>query len=283
LTILITGTTGTLGRAVLRSLAGTDHEPVRALVRDPARAADLPGVELVRGDLHEPGTLGAAFDGVDTLWLLTAMGADAPHATSNALWAARQAGIRHVVRMSAIGAGHRAPTRNGRLHVLSETELRAGDHDWTIIRPGYFMQNLFGSLVGDVLYGGNGDGKVAMIDAADIGDFCARVLLDPAAHRSQEYTITGRESISMQDMADAITTVTGTPVKYQPLSFEELERVMLDAGLPRWDAAVNTEYARAYSGGWGDFTTDDFPRVMGHLPRGAADFVRENLSGLRGR
>ena len=283
MTILITGTTGTLGRAVMRSLAGTDHPPIRALVRDPARAADLPGVELVKGDLHEPDTLDAAFDGVDTLWLLTAMGPDAPHATSNALWAARQAGVAHVVRMSAIGAGHRAPTRNGRLHVLSETELRSGDHEWTIIRPGYFMQNLFGSLVGDVLYGGLGDGKVAMIDAADIGDFCARVLLDPAAHASREYTITGGKSIGLQDIADAISAVTGTPVKYQPLSFDELKQVMLDAGLPAWDAAVNTEYARAYSGGWGDFTTDDFPRVMGHLPRGVADFVRENLSGLRGR
>lgn len=53
MTILITGTTGTLGRAVVRSLATeAQHPPVRALVRDPARAAGLPGVEdFVRENL----------------------------------------------------------------------------------------------------------------------------------------------------------------------------------------------------------------------------------------
>lgn len=187
-----------------------------------------------------------------------------------------------MVRVSAVGAGHEAPTRNGRLHALSELELRAADFDWTIIRPGYFMQNLFGSLVGDTLYGGLGDGRVAMIDAGDIGAFGARVLADPAAHASRVYTITGPRTIGLRDVADEIGEVTGTPVTYEPLTFDQIHQVMLDAGLPPWDAAVNTEYARAYSGGWGDFTTEDFPKVMGRPARGISAFVRENLAGLRG-
>src|SRR5262245_58267228 len=131
MTVLITGATGSVSSAVLRGLAGGEHPPLRALVRDPATAPEMPGVEIVRGDLDEPGTLGAAFEGVDTVWLLTPMGADAPHATSNALWAAKHAGVSHVVRLSAVGAGHDAPTRNGRLHALSEVELRSGDFGWT--------------------------------------------------------------------------------------------------------------------------------------------------------
>ncbi|NMO53763.1 NAD(P)H-binding protein [Actinoplanes sp. TBRC 11911] len=282
-TILVTGTTGTVSTEVLRGLAEADHPPVRALVRDLARVPDLPGIEFVQGDLDEPATLGDAFRGVDTLWLLSAYAAISPHQTSNALVAAREAGVSHVVRMSAIGAGHDAPTRNGRLHALSEIELRYGDFDWTIIRPFYFMQNLYGSLQGDALYGGLQDGRVAMIDAEDIGAFGAKILLDPAAHASQVYTISGPRSISLYDYAAAIGEVTGRPTKYHPLGFDEFQQMMLDAGFSSWFAGVNTEYARAYADGWGDRTTDDFPRLMGRPAHDITEFVRDHLSELRGQ
>lgn len=283
MTILVTGTTGTVSTEVLRGLATADHPPVRALVRDLARVPDLPGIEFVQGDLDEPTTLGDAFRGVDTLWLLSAYAAISPHQTSNALVAAREAGVSHVVRMSAIGAGHDAPTRNGRLHALSEIELRHGDFDWTIIRPFYFMQNLYGSLQGDQLYGGLQDGRVAMIDAEDIGEFGAKILLDPAAHASKTYTISGPRSISLYDYAAAISEVTGQPTTYQPLSFDDFHQVMLDAGFSSWFAGVNTEYARAYAQGWGDHTTDDFPRLMGRPARDITDFVRTHIAELRGQ
>ena len=66
-----------------------------------------------------------AFASADMLWLLTAMGPQAPNASVNAVWAARRAGVRHIVRLSAVGAAHDAPTRNGGLHALSDDELQA--------------------------------------------------------------------------------------------------------------------------------------------------------------
>ncbi|SEG78859.1 NAD(P)H-binding [Nonomuraea solani] len=179
MTILITGATGTVSGAVLKSLAGTAD--VRVLVRDAAKAPS--GVEVAVGDLDDPATLGQAFKGVDTLWLLTAMGPQAPHASMNAVWAARQAGVGHVVRMSAIGAAHDAPTRNGRLHALSDVEPAASGLGWTILRPAFFMRNLLGSVNGDTLYGGTGEGRIGMIDVRDIGDVAAAVLRDPARHQ----------------------------------------------------------------------------------------------------
>ena len=111
---LITGANGTIGSALLRVLKAGDTE-IRALVRDPEKAPDLPGLAVIAGDLDSPRSLGSAFEGVDTLWLLTAMGPQAPHQSMNAVWAARQAGVRHIVRVSAVGAAYGAPTRNGRL------------------------------------------------------------------------------------------------------------------------------------------------------------------------
>ncbi|MEV4101272.1 SDR family oxidoreductase [Nonomuraea sp. NPDC049649] len=267
--LLITGATGTVSGELLRALPA--KEDVRVLVRDPARAPE--GVDVAVGDLDRPETLKDAFANVETLWLLTAMGPAAPHAASNALWAARQAGVRHVVRLSAIGAAHDAPTRNGRLHALSEVELAASGLGWTVVRPAFFMQNLFGSVSGGTLYGPTGEGRMGLIDVRDIAAFAARVLADPKSHHGRTYTITGPESISLRDAAARIGA------GYQPVAPEDAYRAMLQAGLPEWDAAVNVEYARAYARGWGDYTTGDFAEVMGHPARPfdafAADHARQ--------
>lgn len=277
MTILITGATGTVSSALLRALPSTEN--VRVLVRDPAKAPS--GVKVFVGDLEEPSTLTEAFDGVDTLWLLTFLGPHAPHASGNAVWAARQAGVKHIVRLSAIGAAHDAPTRNGRLHALSDLELQASGIPWTIIRPAFFMQNLFGSVNGDTLYGGLGDGRVGFIDVRDIADFGARVLTDPAPHAGRIYTLTGPESISLHEAATRLEPVYGTPVSYQQVPEEGAYQAMRNAGFPEWDARVALEYGRAYSRNWGDYTTAHFAEVVGRPARSFADFARDHATQLR--
>ncbi|NUT45375.1 MAG: SDR family oxidoreductase [Thermoactinospora sp.] len=271
MTILITGATGNVSSALLRALPSTEN--VRVLVRDPAKAPE--GVEVFVGDLDHPETLTEAFAGVDILWLLTAMGPQAPHASGNAVWAARQAGVKHIVRLSAIGASHDAPTRNGRLHALSDLELQASGIPWTIIRPAFFMQNLFGSVNGDTLYGGLGEGRVGFIDIRDIAEFGARILTDPAPHAGKVYTLTGPESISLHEAAAA------AGARYQQVPEEAVLQAMLDAGFPEWDAKVSVEYGRAYSRNWGDYTTGDFTEVVGRKARTFADFAGDHATQLR--
>lgn len=265
MTILITGANGAVSSALLSSLKG---EKVRAMVRDLARAPQ--GVDVVVGDLDEPATLEHAFAGVDTLWLLTAMSPQAPHASMNAVHAAKQAGIKHVVRMSAIGAAHDAPTRNGRLHALSDHELRVSGLDWTIIRPGFFMQNLLGSISGGTMYAGLGHGRLGMIDVRDIADFAKAVLTDPAPHAGRTYTITGPDSISLVEAAATVGAA------YQPVTDEQAYAAMVGFGLPEWVAAVSVEYGRAYASGWGDYTTPDFSQVVGRPARSFAEFARDH-------
>ena len=113
------------------------------------------------------------------------------------------------VRMSAIGAAHDAPSRNGRLHALSDAELQRSGLRWTILRPHFFMQNLFatvptiaaqGSIFWDMA-----SGSLGMIDARDIGDFAARILLAaPHEHDQAIYTLTGPAAVTLGDAATAI-------------------------------------------------------------------------------
>ncbi|MFG3357303.1 MULTISPECIES: SDR family oxidoreductase [Streptomyces] len=94
--ILVTGATGTIGDAVVRQLAARG-ERTRALTRDPARADLPPGVEVVRGDYADPGSLTAASAGVSAVFLVTPPGPDAARYDTALVSAARAAGeaLRH--------------------------------------------------------------------------------------------------------------------------------------------------------------------------------------------
>jgi uncharacterized protein YbjT (DUF2867 family) len=277
MTILITGANGNVSGAVLQSLTAFPELKVRALVRDATKTPELPGADIAVGDLEQPATLAEAFAGVETLWLLNAMGPQAPHASSNAVWAARHAGVKHIVRMSAIGAAHDAPTRNGRLHALSDVEAVASGIPTTVIRPAFFMQNLIGAVSGGTLYHAFGEGKVGMIDIRDIGDFAARILAAPQAHAGRVYTLTGPESISMQAVASTLAQVLATPVTTQDISFQDVVNAMAGAGFSPWVSEVSgLEYGAAYSRGWGDYTTPDYTSVTGKTGRGFAEFARDH-------
>ncbi|WP_433124844.1 NAD(P)H-binding protein [Micromonospora sp. CA-240977] len=278
MTILITGANGTVSREVLRELAG--NQPVRALVRDLSRAPQLDGVDYVVGDLDSPRTLTPAFEGVSTLWLLMPMGPQAPSQSMNAVWAARQAGVRHIVRLSAIGAAHDAPTRNGRLHALSDAELQQSGIPWTILRPSFFMQNLLFSKAGEHLYGVFGDNRVGMIDARDIAAAGAAILAAPQRHEGMIYTPTGPESITLDQAAEDIARTLGQPVTYVPQSPEQTRDGLLQAGLDTWSAEVLAEYRVAYGSGWGDFTNDHVARIVGRQPRTFAEFVHDHREHL---
>jgi len=220
-TILLTGANGKVSSETIRGLQGQGHRLI-GLVRDPAKAKDLQalGVELKVGDLERLRTVEALFEGIDAAFLLTVPGPTAPLQASNALWAARRAGAKHVVRMSAVGAAHDAPTLNSRLHALSDAELMGAGIPFTILKPHVFMQNLMmsASAVAEqgVIHSAFGDAKVPMIDARDIGAVAAKVLAAPAAHAGKTYTLTG-EAVTMIQVAAAIGDAVGKPVKYVPI------------------------------------------------------------------
>jgi uncharacterized protein YbjT (DUF2867 family) len=281
-TIVITGATGTVSSAIINQLKGSPAVRVRALVRSEVNATSLraAGVEAVLGDLDDPDSLPAAFEGADELWQLAPPGPRAPENSMNALWAARRGGVKRVVRMSAIGAAHDAPTRNGRLHALSDAELQASGLRWTILRPHFFMQNLLGFApgiaAGGAFYMNLGQGRLGFVDTRDISDVAAQLFLEPGArHDGKIYTLTGPASLSLSDAAERLSAELGRPVNYVAVSDEQARAAMLQMGMSPWLAGMTVEYGRAYASGWGDFTTSHVSDVLGREPRSFAEFVRD--------
>jgi uncharacterized protein YbjT (DUF2867 family) len=287
-TVLITGATGQVSGALIRALAGASDLKLRALVRDPSKGAALQqrGIEVAVGDLDEPESLPSAFDGVSDLWLLNAVSPRQPENSMNAVWAAKRAGVERVVRMSAIGAAHDAPTRNGRLHALSDAELAASGMMWTVLRPHFFMQNLLMVAASvaqqGVFYWDMGEGKLGMIDVRDIGDFAARVLMSPPAqHHGKTYTLTGPATISMAEVAAQLGQGIEKPVSYVAVPHEAARQGMLQNGMPAWVANLLVEYGTAYSENWGNFTTPHIQELLGRPARSVLDFARDHAAAFR--
>lgn len=279
-TLLLTGATGTVSTALIDALG--DAFRLRALAHDAEDAARLGerGIDAVVGDLGDPRSLPAAFDGVHDVWLLTPNGPRAAEQSMNAVWAAREAGAERVVRLSAVRAAHDAPTRSERLHAMADEQLRASGMRWTIIRPLWFMQNLFNEA-GDIAAGAvrlnMGEGRVGMVDARDIAELAAKVLTDaPGEHHGRVYTLTGPEALTFHEAASLLGTALGRPVRYEPVADEVVEERLLAYGVPAWIIDMVNEYARAFVTGHGDFTTTDFQDVTGRAPRGLADFARDH-------
>ena len=281
-TILVTGATGNIGGHIIPQLlkAGAN---VRALVRNLQKAEELSnsGVVLFEGDFSNQEALNEAAFGADSILAITPAGPDAVSQGEALLKAALNAGSPHYVRLSAIGAASDAPTENGRLHYQTDEAVIASGLTYTILRPHFFMQNLFMSLetirASGTMYWGMGSGKLGMIDVRDIADAFANILLN-GGHENTIYTPTGPASISFSDIADIISNGTGNKVEYVPVPIEAVGEAIIKAGWGEWGAQVMMDYSKAYSNGWGDFINNDVETLTGNTPRSFQKLFDEVLS-----
>lgn len=124
--VLITGATGNIASLAIPALIQNGLS-VRAFVRNPKKAESLQkwGVEIFEGDLSNQEALNEAAKGMDAVLSITPAGPDAITQGNAITKAAKQAGVKHLVRLSAIKAAEDAPTENGRSHFQTDKEIIA--------------------------------------------------------------------------------------------------------------------------------------------------------------
>jgi len=286
--ILVTGATGNIGSGLIPELTAKGAS-VRALVRDPSEAQGLgdAGVEVIAGDFDKPETLDAAFSGVDEVFLLTAPNPNQVTQARNGIAAAKRAGRPHIVRQSARALIETAAAlpRVSAQHREIDAELKASGLPYTILRPHYFMQNTLmaaQTVASDgAMYMPLKEGKFGMIDLRDIVDVAAKVLTE-AGHEGKTYDLTGPASISAHDIAAGLSKALGKEVKYVDVPLEAGREGMVGMGLPEWFADAMTEYNKAFSENFGDFTTNDVEEITGHPARSYETFARDFAQAFAG-
>jgi uncharacterized protein YbjT (DUF2867 family) len=279
--IAITGTTGAVGGRVARLLA--DLSPT-LVVRDPSRAPDVGG-EVRQASYDDRPAAEAALSGVTTLLLVSASeSARRREQHRTMVEAAAEAGVRHVVYTSFVGAGADATFTLGRDHGDTEQAIRdaAAAHGttYTFLRDNFYADvlPLFADASG-VIRGPAGDGRVAAVARADVADVAAAVLREPESHAGATYQLTGPESLTMTEVAARAGAVLGRVLRYEQETLAEAyasrRAAYPDAADWQLDAWVSTYTSIA--DGSVESVSGDIERLLGRPAR----TLEETLTGAR--
>jgi uncharacterized protein YbjT (DUF2867 family) len=244
--ILVTGATGTIGGHVAR-LLDDRGVPFRGMSRNA-----LPNG--VRADFTDPDSLAAAVAGVDAVFLVTVPPVPSADHDIALVTAAKTAGVRKIVKLSAIGSGEPFDgTTVGTWHVAAEEAIAASGLAWTVLRPPSFASNFlqYRTMIaaGDPLPNVFGGAHQPIVDPRDVAAVAVEALLD-SAHDGRRYDVTGPELLTFNDQAAILERVLDRPVKTidvdlrgQLASFGmSLEAIAQVSAGANWAAAGGAEY-----------------------------------------
>ncbi len=274
--ILVTGATGKVGSEAVRLLRQRDV-PVRAMVRDPGKAAPLAaaGAEVAQADLDVPATIDTALAGVDTVILVSPA---VPTQELNVVASAVRQGVKHVIKVTS-NASADSPIARRRAQTEIEAGLAASGLAHTLLRANAFMQNTLALAPAIQRTGGFGSsagaGQVGMVDARDVAAVAAEVATAPQAHAGRTYWLTGPALITYADVAAALSEVLGRPVQYRPVGFEEDRAAMVQAGLPEPVAEMNAQAFSLIAEGDAAWLSQDIPGLLGRPARSFAQFAAD--------
>ncbi|WP_431889714.1 SDR family oxidoreductase [Nocardiopsis alba] len=258
--VLVTGATGNVGRRVTASLVETGIS-VRALTRNPARA-DLPGAEIVRGDLTEPESV--PFDGVDRMFLFPE-----PSTAKDLVERAVRAGVRRIVVLSsgAVTGGF-----DTTFHPPVEQAVERSEVEWTHIRPGEFAANklaLWGPSIRAerVVRDPNPDGGWYPVHEWDVADAALAALLEDG-HHGKAYDVNGPELISLREQVGAIADALGEEIRFEEVTPAEAREIYRKLGGFAAEAADFLLGFTDYDGNTADpaEVADFDPSSLGPLP-----------------
>jgi uncharacterized protein YbjT (DUF2867 family) len=271
----VTGATGRLGGRVARLLSAAGA-PQRLLVRDVGRAPQLAGASAVPAPFGDGDAVRAALSGVPTVLMVSASETPdrvAEHRTF--VDAAVAAGVEHLVYISFYGAAPDCTFTLGRDHYATEQHIRGTGLRFTFLRDNLYA-DFVPALVGpdDVIRGPAGDGRAAVVTQDDIADAATAVLLDPASHAGQTYSLTGPDSLSLDELAAILTAGLGRPVTYYRETIEEAYASRAGYGAPEWQVAAWVSTYTAIANGELAAVTDDVPRLTRHPATSFAELLR---------
>jgi len=273
--ILVTGSTGNLGRAVVTAL-NTKGFGVRAAARTPDKLPAAAGVEPVRFAYEDQASHAAALQGVDGLFLIAPpLDAEAPAKLAPIIDLAKAQGVRHIVFASALGvdAVEQAPLR------IVERRLMASGVPYTILRPNFFMENFSTGFLAPMLKQGGiflagADGKTSFISVLDIAEVAAVAFQRELTGKA--YNLTGPEALDHAKVAGILSKVSGKKIAYQAISEADMLQGMRDAGLPEGAVHYVGVLYSAVRAGYMAAITRDVETVIGRTPIAFEAFARQN-------
>jgi len=311
--LAVTGATGQVGGRVAARLAKLGLKQ-RLIVRDPSRAPQLPGAEVVQASAYgDEEAMKRALSGVDTLFMVSAhdrMGAvhrAAAAKTSNlaydrtmqqviAVDAAAAAGVGRIIYLSFIKAAADATFVLARDHFHTEEHIRKLRVPFTFLRMSLYADAVPEHVSNDgVIRGPAGEGRAAWVTRDDLAD-CAVVVMTENGHEGCTYDVTGPEALSMAETAERLSDATGRKITYQAQTpyeartthttsgldnFEAERRTLTGSGLNDYEVEVWVTHYTQIANGDLAAVSDTVPGLTGHPAQSLADFLHDHPESYR--
>jgi len=282
--IVVFGCTGTVGTAVMQELKSRDCM-VRGILRNPERPYPVPldkapsNITYVSADLNSANQLKEVCKGADALFLLTATGPNQVEQEINVIDAARQNGVRRIVKLSA-PIVTMPKVEVSQWHSTIDQYLWQNMDEYCCLRPHSFMQNwernTFTIQYFGKIYGALDAARRNYIDCRDVADIVVNYLLTPEEIKEKSVVLAGPQAISHIEMAAKLSHVTGRTIEYVNVTPEELFGQLINrARLPVWLANHIVELDELAIK-IPEPERDNITNLMSRKPRIMEEYLQEN-------
>eukprot|EP01082_Thalassiosira_pseudonana_P011879 g10827.t1 g10827 contig4:2643876-2645031(+) len=237
--IFLTGAKGVIGYRTALRLLNSGYPYIRIGSRRPddsvAQELSKKGAEIADFNWSDTSTYASALEGVKIVF------ASLPYVDNWAknfpafLHACEKSGVQYFVKVSFFHSRRTDELYQNvpliELHGQCDKLLASSKIPYTILSASHFMSNALVAHHGEshddskplVLYGSSHSKNVNYVSPNDVAEVAARVLLYSKPHMFKEYTLTGLQPISDDDVASAISKHTKRPVFYEDLPIDMLE------------------------------------------------------------
>ncbi|QPH38696.1 SDR family oxidoreductase [Pedobacter endophyticus] len=272
--ILVTGATGHLGSAIVAQLL--EKIPANEIVglarsKEKAEVLREKGVRISIGNLDDAASLKKATEGIEKIVLISTIDHHRYQQHKNLIDAAKKSGVKHIAYTSAYIKDVATSPVKAHLesHFQTEDYLKERGLTYSIFRNSLYM-DMIPVYVSDKVFEEGiflpaGDGKVAYALRREMGEAIANELVQNNGE-NKNYELTGAELYSYEDIAQALTELSGKEITYtnaDPVKFSE---ILKQLGVPERMVMVASGFTTDIRNHQYEIISNDLEYLLGRKP-----------------
>lgn len=281
--ILVTGATGILGAAFIKSLLKQmQPNQISVITRKEEKRAELEkqGFQAYLGDYNDTTALEKAMNGVDTVLLISSGDqGDRMQEHKNVVNSAKKMKVKNIAYTSrSLVNRERLSNKLMEEHFLTEDYIKQSGLNYIIFQNALYMDTIPVFVGQEVFQKGifmpAGNGKVAFALREEQAEAMANTMLNEP-FENQTYKFTGNEAYSFYDVAKALTELSGKEVKYNAVEVADFKSNMMQKGLPEPMVQKIVDFNVDIKNGQEATITNELEKKLGRKPTNLKEGLKQ--------
>jgi NAD(P)H dehydrogenase (quinone) len=282
--ILVTGATGHLGSAVIHQLLKNENaRHIVAFARDENKAKALKekGVEVRLGTFEDTVSLDKAFQGIETVLLISTTDPSRFQQHRNVVDAAKKAGVKYMGYTSVPIKDLNSAAAKSLLesHFQTEDYIKASGLTYTFLRNNIYA-DMLPMYVGEKVFESGinlpaGTGKVPFALRREMGEAAANILLQSGQHENKTYELTNAELYSFEDVAEILSDLSGKSINYTDANLEAFTKTWKAHNMPESVLFIFTAFITDFKNHQYEKTSMDLEKLLGRKPATLKEALKE--------